>query len=399
MSRLLDRVRNIVERPRRPAGLVDRHPPSPVIPTLPGADPRQPPAEDPPASPAARAHRQQLARVARLRAQLAELDALDRAHRAEHMALIAPLRARHVQARKGLVRLLHEALESAARTRWLSGTQAATARARLCALAQDLAEDGHADMAALHDRHSPQSLAHKRQARADELRGRFEAALGAPLDGLDGASPEAVLHAGWQRLREASKDQREGRQKKRAARRARQAPAGEALPAPAAEVEADTLLRRLYRQLASALHPDREPEALARQLKTALMSEANAAYDRRDLLALMEIQQRAALADTGPGASMGEERLAALSLLLKRQVAALERERAAAQEALARRFELPEGVSANANTLRQARIAEAQRLERELVGLEHTLERGADEAGLKRWLNGLRQAAGPGQLV
>ena len=73
MSRLLDRVRNIVERPRRPAGLVDRHPPPHVIPTLPGADPRQPPAEDPPASPAARAHRQQLARVAQTKESLSQI--------------------------------------------------------------------------------------------------------------------------------------------------------------------------------------------------------------------------------------------------------------------------------------------------------------------------------------
>lgn len=374
-------------------------PPPPVIPTRPGADLRPLPENEAPASPAARAYRLQRARVDRLRAQLAELDALEQAHRAEHMALVVPLRARHVQARKRLAQALHEALESAARTRWLSGTQRATAQAQLCALAQALAEDGHADMAALHDLHSPQSLAHKRQARADELRQRFEAALGAPLDGLDGASPEAVLHAGWQRLQAASQEQRQGRQKKRAQRQerqagqARQAPVDGAPPLPPAELAPDTLLRRLYRQLASALHPDREPDAAARQQKTGLMSEANAAYDRRDLVALMEIQQRAALADAGPPAALSDERLAALTLLLKRQVAALERERAAGQQALAQRFDLPEGVSANANTLRQARIAEAQRLERALAELEHTLARTADEAGLKRWLNGLRPAA------
>lgn len=367
-----------------------------MIPTRPGADLRPLPENEAPASPAARAYRLQRARVDRLRAQLAELDALEQAHRAEHMALVVPLRARHVQARKDLVQALHEALESAARTRWLSGTQRATAQAQLCALAQALAEDGHADMAALHDLHSPQSLAHKRQARADELRQRFEAALGAPLDGLDGASPEAVLHAGWQRLQAASQEQRQGHQKKRSQRQerqAQQAPMDGSPPPATPQAEADTLLRRLYRQLASALHPDREPDAAARQRKTGLMSEANAAYDRRDLVALMEIQQRAALADAGPEAALSDERLAALTLLLKRQVAALERERAAGQQALAQRFDLPEGVSANANTLRQARIAEAQRLERALAELEHTLARTADEAGLKRWLNGLRPTA------
>ena len=48
--------------------------------------------------------------------------------------------------------------------------------------------------------------------------------------------------------------------------------------------DADTLLRRLFRQLASALHPDRETDPQARLRKTALMSEANAAYEKRDLV-------------------------------------------------------------------------------------------------------------------
>ncbi len=326
-----------------------------------------------------------MARVARLREQLAALDALEQSHRAEHLALVAPLQARHVQAQKQLVRALDAALSETAGTAGLSAAQRTTARQHLCELAQSLAEDGHADMAALHDTHSPETLAQKRRQRADDLRAQIEAALGAPLDdldGLDGASPEAVLHAGFQRLRAAGGEESDARQQRRAARKAR----ADKTP-PAVQDGADALLRRLYRQLASALHPDREPDAVLRQRKTAFMSEANAAYEKRDWLALLEVRQRAALDDNAP---LPEDSLAALTHLVKQQVAALERERAARQQALARLFDLPDGMSANANTLRQARIDEVQRLEDALAEAQHALAQTTNGVRLKRWLNGLR---------
>ncbi|MGC4397990.1 hypothetical protein [Hydrogenophaga sp. T2] len=353
-----------------------------------------PPGEPPP-SPAARAHRLQRQRLDTLRAQLAELDALEQTARQDHTAWVAPLQARQVQLQKALVQALDAALDADALHRPLSPAQRATARERLCALAQALVEDGHADMAALHDRHSPQTLAQKRQARAEALRAQFEAALGAPIEGLDGASPEAVLRAGWQRLQAADEARRQARQDKREKRDQRQqrkktaaAAGAPGLPPPDPAADADRLLRQVFRQLASALHPDRESDPARRAHKTALMAEANTAYARRDLMALMDLQQRAALADSGPAAAPSDERLAALTLLLKQQVAALERERAARQAALGQLFELPAGVSANANTLRQARLDAVQRLDGAIAALEHALGQTADAARLKRWLNG-----------
>ena len=46
----------------------------------------------------------------------------------------------------------------------------------------------------------------------------------------------------------------------------------------------------MYRKLAAALHPDREPEAQERERKTELMQRANVAYNKRDLLQLLELQ-------------------------------------------------------------------------------------------------------------
>ena len=154
-------------------------------------------------------------------------------------------------------------------------------------------------------------------------------------------------------------------------------------------------VRDVYRKLASALHPDREPDETERVRKTALMSEANTAYARKDLVTLMQIQLRAELADPTAVSRLADDRLAALTLLLKQQVAGLERERAARQGQLAAEFELPHAQVANPNTLRQALLAQVAGLEAQLAQLEQDLAAAQDAAALKRWLNRQREAPRP----
>ena len=123
-----------------------------------------------------------------------------------------------------------------------------------------------------------------------------------------------------QATRQADKEQRAAKRKKSASQLRK-----EALATSQAQ-DADGALRTLYRQLASALHPDREPDVQEQLRKTALMKEANAAYERRDLLALLQLQLRADLADGDKVATLAQEKLAALTTLLKERVAVLKRE-------------------------------------------------------------------------
>jgi curved DNA-binding protein CbpA len=51
-------------------------------------------------------------------------------------------------------------------------------------------------------------------------------------------------------------------------------------------------VREVYRKLASALHPDRVPEGPEREAMTALMQQANQAYEGKDLLKLLDLQAR-----------------------------------------------------------------------------------------------------------
>jgi hypothetical protein len=217
--------------------------------------------------------------------------------------------------------------------------------------------------------------------------------LGEPLADTDPDAPmEELLRAGMARWREAQDAAQARRRDKKSARKARQKPGAEQEQAQAQQADADTQLRTLFRQLASALHPDREPDAQERLRKTALMSEANAAYGRKDLVTLMQIQLRAELADPAAVSRLADDKLAALTLLLKQQVAELERERAARQQRLAAEFDLPPGAVSNPNTFKQSLLAQVDALEQAVAQLEHDLEQMQEPAGLKRWLNAQRSA-------
>ncbi|QHE83780.1 hypothetical protein [Hydrogenophaga sp. BPS33] len=340
-----------------------------------------------PLSPAARAYNLQLARIDKLKSQLAELEALAQRHRAERHAALEPLRRQLARERHRLVLALDGHLQG----KLLSRVQADTARTVLCRLARTLAEAGDDAMRDLHDRHSPRTLAQSQQAEADALREKWTAVLGEPLEDDDPSwSAEQLLRAGMARWRRAQEEAQERRREAAQARRARKKPGAAQLQDQAERHDADTLLRRLFRQLASALHPDRESDPQARLRKTALMSEANAAYEKRDLVALLQIQARAELADPQAVHALSDERLASLTRLLKAQVADLERERAARQNALADEFELPDGMSPNANSLLQVRIDQTRALDAAVARLADDLAQAADPARLKRWLNALR---------
>lgn len=52
-------------------------------------------------------------------------------------------------------------------------------------------------------------------------------------------------------------------------------------------------LKLVYQRLASLLHPDREPDTQQKMLKTGLMQQATDAYQAKDLIALLGLQQKA----------------------------------------------------------------------------------------------------------
>jgi hypothetical protein len=345
----------------------------------------QPPAQPRTASATSRAHQIQLTRITQIKQQIAELDTLAQAHRVAVHRQVHPLRAAQRQQLRSMVLLIEQRLAG----KTLAAPQRRAAVGILCDMAATLASEGDTEMAALHDRHSPTTLEQQARAQSQAMRAEMEAALGAHLEDLPPeASMEQILAAGMARLREqeaqANDDKRTRAERRQAKKKTKPAPAQ--TQAQALLDNAAGLLRGLFRQLASALHPDREQDATARERKTALMGQANAAYARKDLLALLQLQQHAGLSDALGTGALAEEQLAAMTLLLKQQVADLERERAGRQDALAQEFQVSRHMGVTPRTLQMVLLEQVEELEMALDLMRADATLVQSDAGFKRWL-------------
>ena len=157
--------------------------------------------------------------------------------------------------------------------------------------------------------------------------------------------------------------------------------------------DATGALRTIYRQLVSALHPDRETDHAEQVRKTALMKEANAAYEKRDLLGLLQLQLRADLVDANQMTSMAKEKLAALTTLLKDRIKVLTEELFMAEQRVMGEFNFPMFVPLSANALRRHLTESERNLREEIAIMKQDLALVQDDARFKRWLKEQRQAA------
>lgn len=357
-----------------------------------------------PLSPVARAFNRELARIERLRQQTAEMEALCRAHQLAAHGRLEPLRQERVRLMAGMVNALLPWLEDPT-AKGLTKLQRHTATDIVCSLAEELAKAGDAAMAELHDRISPQTLEQKRQdmgkTLSDMVGSMFADLTGEDLKSFgddpeaqaafDSGDPEAMLRAAMARMDKIHEAERVAREEKRAARQAKRGLSKAQAAAQQAQFDADAALRQIYRQLASALHPDREPDEAERARKNGLMGEANAAYERKDLVALLELQGRAELTQTAPLGQAAEERLKALTLLLKQQAGQLETERQMAQARWTHDLELPWGTPLNAAYLARTLDMQEEELRHEIRSMAEDLEATADRARLKTFLNDQRR--------
>ena len=97
-------------------------------------------------------------------------------------------------------------------------------------------------------------------------------------------------------------------------------PPGEGIPPPKAN-------KKLFREIAARIHPDRAEDERSRPLRTQLMAELNAAYARGDADGMRQVlktwqESPEAVAGSGPEADL--VRLNRLSQRLQRQIAHLE---------------------------------------------------------------------------
>lgn len=201
------------------------------------------------------------------------------------------------------------------------------------------------ELVATHDLYSARSWAQLCQQREQDQQTDLEIAqsLAAEAFGQDAvedhgaasieelfATVEARMNEQLDQARQQREQSRSERQQSRRAEQAAQARAEK-------EQEIRQSVRIAYRQLASALHPDRETDPQQRERKTALMQRINQAYAANDLLTLLSLQMEVEQIDDDALASLPQQRLAHYITVLKEQASTLRSEiQARVQELRAR---------------------------------------------------------------
>lgn len=330
-----------------------------------------------------------LARVDKLKNQLTELNTLTDAHRIVYHQKITPLLDQKNQAARQLAQSLDQRLQAnAVQGKPLTKIERATATEILCIVTESLAAQGDEEMATLHDVYSQHTIEEKEHQTAQQMRATIEEMLGGSLHTEGEAPPQSiedVMRAGQQRMRQAFEEAEQTQA------RAANPPTARQRKAQAEQEDADATLRKVFRQLASALHPDRETDPAEQVRKTALMSEANTAYQKRDLVTLLQIQLRTELTDAASVAQMAEEKITSLSLLLKEQIDELHSELKMREHAVCGEFGLDFSGKISAVWLRNEIAYEANDIKATLHSLKTDRLFVADDARFKPWLKEQRR--------
>jgi hypothetical protein len=353
------------------------------------------PSEQVPLTPAQHRFIDLLARIEQLSGLIQRLEAWSDRHRYAHIQALRESVQLAQTHRKSLLLFVHERLQTAD----LTDRQQRMARGMVRGLIDHLAPMDDPQVQALADvyvsEEDTEEAAEEQAEAAQRLRERIEEALGQPIEKPDQyQTPEEMMQAGmrqWQRQQEADEQRKAA---KRAARKAQKqaqkksaaADKGELPPAMLREADAKSAIRTVFRQLASALHPDREPDEQERLRKTALMSEVNAAYEKNDLSTLLRLQLQVTQVKPGGAARMADAQLMAMASLLKEQVAALEDDLDQLQSRLSRELCVTVRAEADEAVMTQGlqRIQADQRHSAD--SLQADLRRIQNDAEFKRWL-------------
>jgi hypothetical protein len=266
-------------------------------------------------------------KIRRLREELAMWQAYEDKHRRFVAEKILPLHGQIRAAKIDLLRLADRLLGDAQSPR-LGKVQRRKLRGLLRTVADDVLGDApDAEVEAIHDRHAGERWQDRQAAELAEAEALFGAMLGEDaVKGHDAKTFDDFARHMAGKMAEQADDEDRQREQERAAGRAGKRAAAAAERQAQAQREASQSVREVYRKLASALHPDREPDAAERGRKTRLMQQANEAYGRDDLLALLTLQLELDHIDEAHLAGLPDARITLYNRVLRDQVRALEQE-------------------------------------------------------------------------
>ena len=328
-----------------------------------------------------------IGKIEKQRALLAGWEAAVPRYQQRHLAELTPLIEKASHLRRELV----FALDRAHSDKQLGKADRRLVEDLVRDWAGDLAdENGDEEMKALYTRYGG-AFDEDEAAALSGMKAMLEDSLGLDLgDDLDMSNPEAFfaqMHARLEKEAEeaAAREPARPQRKKTTKQLAREEKLREE------EQRVNQSMRDIYRKLASALHPDREPDPEERARKTELMQRVNQAYDKKDLLALLELQLKIEHIDQAALNSLSEERLAHFNKILREQLRELEDQV----------FHIPDEVMFNLGldsympltpaTLMRELDADIARMRKALRETETDLRAIQEIATLRTWLKRMRR--------
>ena len=262
----------------------------------------------------------------------------------------------------------------------------------VCNLAAELLQVAQDDaLGAIYEKHAG---AIKAAGQADEFPDTADAmqamqdmiadVFGLDLDDDAPASPEQAIAAAVRKMQEDRERQAEA-QAALHAKKAKRKKTSKQAQAEREAIDADKVLRGIYRRLASALHPDREPDEKERQRKTILMVEVNVANEKKDLLALLQLQLKVEQIDPAAISSLADDKLRHFNRVLKEQAVSLQAELTHEQQMFRMEFNLSYGPITP--KLLDTALRYEVREQEEFIGqLKENIEQIQDDRGLKSWV-------------
>ena len=212
-------------------------------------------------------------------------------------------------------------------------------------------------------------------------------------DDFDLSSPEGFNEQAQAKLRQQQAEQdaaRQARLDSKAERKKTPKQLAKEAREEADEQQLKLSIREIYRKLASALHPDREPDPKERERKTALMQKVNQAYDKNNLLLLLELQLELEQIDQDHLKNVSEERLKHYNKILREQLGELHHEIIRVEAGFMAQYMLDPFEEPDPNTVIKYLTVEIAEVNREMREIQRDLLLFEDVAKLKVWLKRVR---------
>jgi hypothetical protein len=274
-----------------------------------------------------------------------------------------------------------------------------TERRKIAAVIIDLvgAVAGEDDsMKAIYNKYSATDYDSETAADIDGMKSMLEAVLGVELgDDVDMSSPEDLLQRAQGHMQQQQAEvaaeiaAREARRAKR-----KKSPRQLAAEARAQEEQAriGLSIREVYRKLASALHPDREADPQERERKTRLMQRVNEAYNKNNLLQLLELQLELEHIDQHAINHISEDRLKHYNKILKDQVRELDQEIQHVETAFRHSYGINPFEALSPEMILRNLAADLKGLRLNIRALEQDLAAFEEIKNLKLWLKTIKLA-------